>query len=405
MLCIFAKLFLKCNIMYVPADNLPVLVHKVLVELDNRPDPLGTGRKECRTEMQRSILLSEATAGNNTHTGGIEHLEAVQLVGGPAFLLGGLDSLGWQGDGREQVHATLGLAALDTLHLLKGAPQGVRALLEAVEDTVVFLLVKRVGRLAFLGWVDHELNKALTNNGCTQRYRDKLVNLGLNLGVKVDQLKVSATVTALTDHALGDRVQRGKLETVVLAIRVLLLQGQQDLAEGDELANENVGLVHLVGHDHKLFLAGILEDIADIGFGEGGAGRIARVNDHNSANIDTICLGVGAGLLDGGEIGTPALGLVEVVGHAGSVQDGQGGGVERVLGNRDEDAGLFVGANDVQKRVDARGGTTGEVDVGLAGGEAITSCWKVGVSILRLREGVIRGSNTHARESRRCFGE
>lgn len=59
--------------------------------------------------------------------------------------------------------------------------------------------------------------------------------------------------------------------------------------------------------------------------------------------------------------------------HARSVQNGERGGVERVLRDRDEDAALLVGADDVQEGVDSRRSAGGEVDVCLAGRESVTS--------------------------------
>ena len=60
-----------------------------------------------------------------------------------------------------------------------------------------------------------------------------------------------------------------------------------------------------------------------------------------------------------------ALRLVEVVRDALGVEDGQRGCVERVLvGRGTEHARLKARADDVQQRVDAGRGSSGEVDVG-----------------------------------------
>jgi hypothetical protein len=56
---------------------------------------------------------------------------------------------------------------------------------------------------------------------------------------------------------------------------------------------------------------------------------------------------------DGLEVGAPGLVLVEVVGDAGGVEDGEGGGVERVLRDGDEDARLGGLGEDVKQGVDA----------------------------------------------------
>lgn len=144
-----------------------------------------------------------------------------------------------------------------------------------------------------------------------------------------------------------------------------------------ELADEDVGLVDFVGHDHELLVGGELEDGADVGLGQGGAGGVARVDDDDGAHVDAVALGLAVGVLDGGQRRAPVCGLVEVIGHAGRVEDGEGGGVERVLGDGHEDAGVWGGADDVQKGIDAGRGTGREVDACRIGGKAIPFCCEV----------------------------
>lgn len=97
---------------------------------------------------------------------------------------------------------------------------------------------------------------------------------------------------------------------------------------------------------------GELDDGPDVLLRQGGAGGVARVDDDYGADIGALGRGLLVGLLDDGQVGAPILGLVQEVGDARSVQDGQGGRVERVLGDGDQDSGLLVCADDMEQGVD-----------------------------------------------------
>lgn len=123
-------------------EHLPVLVHKLLVELGDSVNPLSSGSKESGTEVQGALLLSEAATRDNADAGGLEQSHAVELIRRAVLGLGSLGSLLGQGDGGEEIHGALGLAALDTLHLLKGLVKGIGALTEAVGNGVVLLVIE-----------------------------------------------------------------------------------------------------------------------------------------------------------------------------------------------------------------------------------------------------------------------
>jgi hypothetical protein len=55
--------------------------------------------------------------------------------------------------------------------------------------------------------------------------------------------------------------------------------------------------------------------------------------------------------------------LVKEVRNSGGVQEGESGSIKRVLRNWNKNAGFRRGADDVEKGVDTRGGTGGQVDV------------------------------------------
>jgi hypothetical protein len=200
------------------------------------------------------------------------------------------------------------------------------------------------------------------------------------LGVEADHLVVTATVTALADHTLGDTVHRRELDIVELALAVLRagLQVAETLLEAVEFTLEDVGLVDFVGEHDKVLLGRKLDDRLD-GLGlEGGAGRVTRVDDSDGADVDAFLLGLVESLTDAGHVGAPSILLVQVVGNALGVEQAESGGVERVLRDRDEDTGVGRGADDSQEGVDTSTGTGGEVDVGRVGRVAVASLDEVG---------------------------
>ena len=290
------------------------------MELDDAAYPLRARSKECGPEVQRALLLTEARARNNADTSGLQQAHAVQLIGRSTLGLGSLGSLGGQSDRGEQVHGALGRTALDTLHLAEGSVQCVGTLAQALEDAVVLLLVQLVTRLAGPWWVDHELDETLADDGRAQHDGHELVDVGLDLRVEAYKLEVATSVTTLTDHALGDGVEGGELDAIILA-GGLLLHLAQDALEAVELAHKDVGLVHLVCHHHEVLSRGEVEHGADVLLREGGAGRVAGVDDDDTANVDAIGLGLLVGGANGVEIGAPVLRLVQVIRYTGSVKN------------------------------------------------------------------------------------
>lgn len=112
------------------------------MELGDSVNPLSSGSKESGTEVQGALLLSEAAAGDDTDAGGLEQSHAVKLVRRAVLRLGSFNSLLGQVDGGEEIHGALGLAALDTLHLLKGLVKSIGALTETVGNCVVLLVIE-----------------------------------------------------------------------------------------------------------------------------------------------------------------------------------------------------------------------------------------------------------------------
>jgi hypothetical protein len=162
------------------------------------------------------------------------------------------------------------------------------------------------------------------------------------LGVKADHLVVSATVTALADHTLGNTVHGSELDVVELALAVLRagLQVTETLLEAVEFTLEDVGLVDLIGEHDKVLLSRKLDDRLD-GLGlEGGTSGVTRVDDGDGADVDAFLLGLVESLANAGHVGTPGIFLVQVVGNALRVEQAESGGVERVLRDRDKNTGV-----------------------------------------------------------------
>lgn len=74
------------------------------MKLGNPAHPLRARRQKRSPEMERPLLLSEAGAGHDADTGGVEEAEAVEFVGGALFFLRLVDGAGGKGDGWIEVH-------------------------------------------------------------------------------------------------------------------------------------------------------------------------------------------------------------------------------------------------------------------------------------------------------------
>jgi hypothetical protein len=88
----------------------------------------------------------------------------------------------------------------------------------------------------------------LSDDRRTQHDADELVNLRCNLRVKTNKLKVTATMSALANHAFAHTVQRDQLDVIILA-RLFLLQFTQRFLERSEFANKDIRLVDFISDD------------------------------------------------------------------------------------------------------------------------------------------------------------
>lgn len=260
------------------------------MELDNTSHPLRSGRQESSPEMQAPIFLAEPGTRHHADAGSLQQLHAVKLIRGPSLSSSSGRGLVGQSNSGEQVHAPLRSAALDSFHLFKSLVQSRSALLQAIENSIVLLLIKLVRRLTGLGRVDHQLDQALSNNRRAKHDAHKLVNLLLNSRVESYQLEIPTAVTTLAHHTLGDGVERGELYMVVLAW-VFFLELTQHPLERDEFPYEDVGLVDLIGEDHETFLAGVVDHGSDVFLWQRGTGGVTGVDNDDGADIDAFGFG------------------------------------------------------------------------------------------------------------------
>lgn len=211
------------------------------MELCDSANPLGTRSKESGSEMQCSLLLTESTTSDDADTSGVKKSQTVVFIRLSTLLLGLFNGLLREGDCGEEVHGAGGGLAVHAFHFAEGFVEGGGALLEAGEDAAFFGVVGFVGWVAFDGGFDHEGDEALTDDWRAELDADVLVDLlgdldwdvsccirlvskwsATHLLVKADKLKVTTTVTTLSNHTLADTVQTDKLKCVELAILILL---------------------------------------------------------------------------------------------------------------------------------------------------------------------------------------
>jgi hypothetical protein len=156
-------------------------------------------------------------------------------------------------------------------------------------------------------------------------------------------------------------MQRNKLDVIIRA-RLRFLKLAEYLLERGEFANEDIGLVYFVSHDHQFLLCCKFDHVFDLFFGEGGSRRVSGVDNDDCPCVNTFVCGLLICILDYLEVCAPGLLFVKVVRDDIRIENGEGGGVEWILWDWDKDTGLGSCADDVQDRVDSRGSSSGKVD-------------------------------------------
>ncbi len=185
----------------------------------------------------------------------------------------------------------------------------------------------------------------------------ELEDLGRHVLRHVAVLEVAAAHPALAQEALGAGVETEQRDIPqILLVEHLGERGEAVPREVDVL------LVDLVGQHGEAVGLGELEDHADVVLIQHGSGGIARVDDAEGLHAGALGLRLSQGLLQHGAVELPALGLVQVVGHHAALVEGDGGGIERVLGDGDHDPVLRPGDEEAQDGLHALAGAVREED-------------------------------------------
>ena len=342
-------------------------------------------RKDGHTDVVGVFDLSETRAGNSHDAGVSQQLHAVECIGVHVGLLGGLDGLLGQSEAEVGVQGAIDGGTIDALHLVQRGLELDGSVLERGEDIGFLLDVEGVGGLAGLGRANHDVDGELTVQVGAEGDGHQLDQLSADVGVQTLELEVAAATAALAPEALGDGVEGDHLETLASLAHVV-----GDLSEGDEgvLLSVDVLLVDLIGEEDNVLVDAEVDELLHHLVAEalgmkperGGylAGGVAGVDDDDGLDADVLLLGLferGAHGLHGH---APSVVLVQVVVDLGASVEGDGGGVERVLGDGEKHT-VLLGVDEHQQAVlDTVGGAVGEEDVGGVAGVAVPLADKVG---------------------------
>ena len=143
------------------------------------------------------------------------------------------------------------------------------------------------------------------------------------------------------------------------------LQLGHHLLEGHELVARAVDvlLVHLIGQDHDVLAGADLADVLDVLAGEALARGVAGVHGGDGLHRQTLRASALDALLDVSGVQSPVLLLLQVVGLVLAAEDVDGGRVQRVLGNGDQDAVRRLVNQQLQGILNGLGGTVRQEDV------------------------------------------
>jgi hypothetical protein len=213
-----------------------------------------------------------------------------------------------------------------------------------------FLFEQRVRRFTGFRRIDEEVYPDLTGDGWAEGDTRHLVDLIDDVLFDIDEFKVTPTSPAFPTDSLAERVKGDEFDAFGLDGRVRVgFHLPEDLFKRDKgfrLGVVDVGLIHFVGHEDESLIVTNPNDLLHIGFLETSAGRITRVDhdqrlDRGLASIDGIDGRLEYRLGQG-----PTGRFLQLIRHRVAGQGGQGGGVQRVLGDRDQDA-ITWGKSDV----------------------------------------------------------
>mmetsp|Transcript_58737 Transcript_58737/g.182165 ORF Transcript_58737/g.182165 Transcript_58737/m.182165 type:complete len:422 (+) Transcript_58737:55-1320(+) len=347
-----------------------VPLHEVDVEAPEALDETCEARlwrEDRRPEVEGAVLLPEGGPRGGRDVGVLEELQAVQHVRGlpqPSCLRHGP---GGHLDAREGVHGPVHRLARDARDGVERLAHGPRAALQGAQQRGALPRVRLVGGLPGPRRVHVAAHGHHTRHGGAEVDARQLVEVSAHGLLDVEQVHVTSADAALAGGAFGHGVEADEL----------LIEGVRGTHRGDHLvagreghAPVDVLLVDLVGQDDQTVAVGEANQLLEMLLPEALACRVAGVDDHHRAHLDTLRAGRVQRRLQALHAQTPAGVLVQVVAHEPAAVEGDGGRVQRVLRQGHEDAVMLAAEQSFQEQPHALRGAVREEDVVGARAEA-----------------------------------
>ena len=340
--------------------DLLVSGHPVLVESVHSFDDLVNfvhGRKNGGTDVVGTFFLTETRTRDANDTSFVKEVKAVHKIGSLTLLLGSFDGLRRHGESEVGVESTIDREAGNTIEVVEGSGELLSTDLEGVEDTVLFLFEEFVGSITGLGRVDHDVHGVLTINVGAAADGEELVEFSTDVFGEVDHFEVTTTTTAFTPVTLG-----GGVEGDQLAVE---LQVAHDLLEGDELVTRavDVFLVDFISKNSNVFTGADLADVLNVFAGEALTSGVTRVDGSDGLDGETLSASALDGLFNIGDIESPVVLFAQVVRFVLTAENVDGGGVERILRNGDQDTVGGLVNEELEGILNGLGSTVGQENV------------------------------------------
>ena len=315
------------------------------------------GRKNSGADVVSTLFLTETRTRDADDTSLLKEIEAVHEIGSLTLLLGLFNGLRRHSESEVGVESTINREAGDAIEAVQSGGELLGTDLEGVEDTVLLLLEELVGGITGLGRVDHDVHGVLTIDVGAAADGEELVEFSTDVLGEVDHFEVTTAATAFTPVTLG-----GGVEGDQLAVE---LQVAHDLLEGDELITRavDVFLVDFISKNSNVLAGADLADVLNVGTGEALTGGVTGVDGSDGLHGETLGASALDGLLNISDIESPIVLLAQVVRLILTTEDVNGGGVERILRNGDEDTVGGLVNEELESILNSLRGTVGQENV------------------------------------------
>ena len=194
--------------------------------------------------------------------------------------------------------------------------------------------------ISFYGWFNREHSCHLANCVWTQLDGFKFIELIIDLTLKIMSFEPSSSESAFSHQSLWNWVQWKKFNTVSHLSR-LLSKYFSEAMELDSLL-VNIVLIDLISHYKNLVLIADVNDLRNVILCQNLSSRISWINHNNTSNVDAIPLGFSNCLPQFLSIKSPVLALIEIVVNLLATIKSNQCRIERVLGNWDQYAIIWV---------------------------------------------------------------